>query len=51
MVIYELFVRNFSEDGTFQGVEAGLDDIVLVGPAAHFRTGELGRGAAVVGLA
>ena len=31
MVIYELFVRNFSEDGTFQAVEAGLDDIVALG--------------------
>lgn len=31
MVIYELFVRNFSEDGTFHAVEAGLDDIVALG--------------------
>ena len=29
----------------------GLDARVLVGPAAHFRAGELGRGAAVLGLA
>ena len=31
MVIYELFVRNFSEAGTFQAVEAGLDDIMALG--------------------